>query len=72
MNVGTGTIMYFAAAVLCFVVVSFVLRWARPVNNELSARLRRPGMEGLITAIAVMTSLMGLAFIIGGLLGSFK
>ena len=50
--------MYFAAAALCLVVVAFLLQWGRPINGELSPGYDRGRWRGLITAIAVMTSLM--------------
>jgi hypothetical protein len=69
---GQETAIYVAAAAPCFLAVALLLHWARPVNGELSPKLRRPGMETLVSGVATLTALTGLAFTIGAVLGTLK
>lgn len=72
MSAGQETAMYLAAAVPCFLVAALVVRWARPVNGQLSPRLRPVGMETLASGIASMTAIAGLGFMIGAISAAFK
>ena len=72
MSAGQETAMYLAAAAPCFLVVVLLLRWAHPVNGELSPRLRRPGMETLVSGVATLTGIVGLGLSIGAILGALK
>jgi hypothetical protein len=72
MSVGQEMATYLAAAAPCFLTVGFLLRWARPVNGDLSPRLQRPGMETLVVAVASAAALLGLAFTIGAILEPLK
>lgn len=64
--------MYLAAAAPCFLVVALLLRWARPVDGQLSPRLRRPGMEVLVGGVASLAAIVGLGFTIGAILEALK
>ncbi len=72
MSSGLLIVLYLAAAAPCVVVVALLLRWARPVNGELSPRLRKPGMETLVVGTACLTAMAGLAFMIGAVLETFR
>jgi hypothetical protein len=72
MSVGQQTAMFLAAATPCFLAAALLLRWARPVNGGLSPRLQRRGVETLVTAGTSMLAMLGLAFVIGAVLGALK
>lgn len=72
MPAGQEIAIYLAAAAPCFLVVALMLRWARPVNGELSPRLRPPGMETLVGAVATTTAIAGVGLTIGAILAALK
>lgn len=72
MSAGQETAMYLAAAVPCFLVTALMVRWARPVNGQLSPRLQRPGLETFVSGIATMTAIVGLGFMIGAISAALK
>jgi hypothetical protein len=72
MSIPLNTLLYFGGAFPCIFLVALLLRWARPINGELSPRLQRPGMESLVIAIAVTLALLGIALLIGATLEAFK
>jgi hypothetical protein len=64
--------IYLAAAAPCLLAVKLLLWWARPVNGELSPKLRQPGMETLVIGMATLIGSLGLAFVIGAILEALK
>jgi hypothetical protein len=49
-----------------------MLRWARPVNGELSHKLQRAGMETFIAGVVTAAALLSLACTIGAILAVLK
>jgi hypothetical protein len=72
MSAGQAIAMYLAAAAPCFLVVALLLRWAQPVDGQLSPRLRRRGMETLVGGAAILAAIAGLGLAIGALLQALK
>jgi hypothetical protein len=72
MSLGQETAMYLAAAAPCFLVVVLLMRWARPVNGELSPRLRPPGMETLVVGVASLAGIVGIGLTIGAILRALE
>jgi hypothetical protein len=68
MSAGQAIAIYLAAAAPCFLLVALLLRWAHPVDGQLSPRLRRPGMETLVSGVASLAAIVGLGFTIGAIL----
>ena len=72
MSAGQEIAIYLVAAASCFLLVAALLRWADPVNGQLSPRLRRPGMETLVGGVASLLGVVGLGFMIGAILAALK
>jgi hypothetical protein len=72
MMVAGQTWPQFLLAASCLLAVVLMLRWARPVNGELSPKLRRPGMEALFTALTSMIALAGVGFMLVAIFGALR
>jgi hypothetical protein len=72
MPVPLKTLLYLGADFPCIFCLALLLRWARPLNGELSPKLHPSGMESLVIAIAVTFALLGIAFLIGAVVEVFK
>jgi hypothetical protein len=68
MLAGQEIAMEFAAAAACFLIATLLVWWAHPVGGELSPRLRRRGMETLVSGTATLAGVLSLGFAIGAIL----
>jgi hypothetical protein len=72
MSPGYEIALYSGASASTFLLAVLMLRWARPVNGELSHKLRRAGMETFIAGAVTTVALLGLACTIGAVLAVLK
>lgn len=72
MSPGYEIALYSGASASIFVFAVLMLRWARPVNGELSHKLQRAGMETFIAGVVTAAALLSLACTIGAILAVLK
>ena len=72
MSGGQEALVYFVAAMPCYLAAALLLHWARPVDGQMSPKLRWQSAETLVTGATTLAALLGFAFSIGAALGALK